>query len=963
MDQRTELKYGDYLHFSGMDCMIVQTIGRGSNAIVYEGEYKDATSLQRKHRVLIKELFPYEQGRHIWRDEQGYICWDEQGKDTWALHRRSFERGNSIHLQLLSQFPDQTGGNLNTYALNRTLYTLLDYTGGRSLDKVVCGNAPQTLPLILQRMRKLLLALSMLHEQGFLHLDISLDNVLLIGQGELERVLLIDYNSIHSQDELTGPDNIYFSAKEGFTAPEVRMGMMSAIGPCTDLFSAACVFYAMLTGSPPTPVQLSHRNPPDASDSPLFRDTPATVKAQLVTIFRRGLCVLPDKRYRSCAAMLRDLEELERRLAGVGVTHAALWEAGRKGVQRLIRQNPSLSYVEREQGLYPLRVREESGHSMPAQALMDAVCDGGGASVLLVGEGGMGKSTALLRSALSGTSRYTPTRPAVVYIPLMGVKQAERHFILDHILMELRFDAKTRTMEDARHALIALLNPEVGPGRTAQVRLLLLLDGLNEATSATSTLLEEIRKLSGYSALRMVIATRTVPEGLALPRAAMVPLQELDVLSALTAHGLLLPESADIRHLLQTPLMLSLYIQTAKNAGEQVQCQSRRELIDGYLNALCQKAATDKVCAMDYRVEAAIRLVLPAIAREIYRCGRPLNDQELFQAVRRCERILRGRVLSRAFPEWIGHSPEILGDGKQRTEAWYGEMVQRILWQQLGLLVRGEDGCYHILHQILQAHLLDLYLENQRRLQSRRTRAGLAATLLTVLMACMGLFAYNAWFKPKPYSERTSEVVLNNAITQYVSCGWQYQLMREMLDEHDARNREQSLINRTTGLTRTASKALQALKEEPADVIPWSNQPFAFDCAEALMALPEQRMAEYIRYIRAYQLVLQGGTSTEEDRFALALRNLLEIDADYAWMLAQCVIMPHMEGVNSQQAVEFNKSLENVPWVQANRQLQMPLGLTSILEKYDRDRSEALDALKAFSVMYDPTIDDIEDSP
>ncbi|MGN0794501.1 MAG: hypothetical protein ACI4MG_08545 [Aristaeellaceae bacterium] len=963
MDQRTELRHGDRLCFPGMDCRIVQTVGCGSNAIVYEGEYQDATSFQRKHRVLIKELFPYEPGGHIWRDGQGNICRDEQGEDTWALHRRSFERGNSIHLQLLAQFPDQTGGNLNTYALNRTLYTLLDYSGGRSLDKVVCGNAPQSLPLILQRMRRLLLALSMLHEQGFLHLDISPDNVLLIGQGELERVLLIDYNSIHSRDELTGQGSIYFSAKEGFTAPEVRTGMTGAIGPCTDLFSAACVFYAMLTGRAPTLVQLSRRKAPDASDSPLLRDAPATVKAQLATIFRRGLCVLPDKRYRSCEAMLRDLEELERRLAGVGVTHAALWEAGRKGVQRLIRQNPSLSYVEREQGLYPLRVREESGDSMPARDWMDAVCGDGGASALLVGEGGMGKSTALLRSALSGTSRYTPAKPAVVYLPLMGVKQAERHFVLDRILMELRFDARTRTMEDARHALIALLNPEAGPGRTAPVRLLLLLDGLNEATGDTSALLEEIRQLSGYSALRMVIATRTVPEELTLPRAAMVPLQEQDVLSALTAHGLLLPESADIRRLLQTPLMLSLYIQTAKNTGGQVQCQSRRELIDGYLNALCQKAATDRGCAADYRVEAAVRLVLPAIAREIHRRGRPLNDRELFQAVRRCERILRGRVLSRAFPEWIGHSPEILGDGKQHAEAWHGEMVQRILWQHLGLLVKGEDGCYRILHQIIQNHLTDIAAENDRRIRSRRARAGLAAALFAVLMACMGIFAYNTWFKPRPYSERTSEVVLNSAITQYVSCGWQYQLMREMLDEHAAGNREQALINRTTGLTRTASKALQALKEEPADVIPWSNQPFAFDSAEALMALPEQRKAEYLRYIRAYQLVLRGDTSTGEERFASALLNLLEIDADYAWMLAQCVIMPHMEGLSAQQEEEFRKSLENVPWVQANRKLQMPSGLTGILEKYNRDRSEALDALKALSVMYDPTIDDTEDSP
>ena len=152
MDHRTELRQGAHLAFPGMDCVIVKAIGRGSNAIVYEGEYRDATSAQRKHRVLIKELFPFDPDGHIWRDGQQRICRDDQGETVWSLHRRSFERGNSIHLQLLTEHPDQTGGNLNTFALNQTLYTLLDYSGGRSLDKALHSGAPQPLPLLLLRL-------------------------------------------------------------------------------------------------------------------------------------------------------------------------------------------------------------------------------------------------------------------------------------------------------------------------------------------------------------------------------------------------------------------------------------------------------------------------------------------------------------------------------------------------------------------------------------------------------------------------------------------------------------------------------------------------------------------------------------------------------------------------------------------------------------------------------------------
>lgn len=34
------------------------------------------------------------------------------------------------------------------------------------------------------------------------------------------------------------------------------------------------------------------------------------------------------------------------------------------------------------------------------------------------------------------------------------------------------------------------------------------------------------------------------------------------------------------------------------------------------------------------------------------------------------------------------------------VETWYGEIVQIILWQRLGLLMHDGNGCYHILHQI-----------------------------------------------------------------------------------------------------------------------------------------------------------------------------------------------------------------------------------------------------------------------
>ena len=69
MDRRTALPPGTILPFPGFPCEIGVEIGRGSNALVYEGSYRDAADQTRVHRVLVKELFPLETDGRIRRME------------------------------------------------------------------------------------------------------------------------------------------------------------------------------------------------------------------------------------------------------------------------------------------------------------------------------------------------------------------------------------------------------------------------------------------------------------------------------------------------------------------------------------------------------------------------------------------------------------------------------------------------------------------------------------------------------------------------------------------------------------------------------------------------------------------------------------------------------------------------------------------------------------------------------
>lgn len=278
MDTRVELQKNDRLFFPGMDCTIDHSVGRGSNVIVYVGYYKDHQNPDLSHRVLIRELFPYDWKGGIVRFPDGDIRIKSEARPLYDLNRRSFLRGNEVHIRLLENIPAGIDLNINTFEYHNTLYSLVGYTGGRNLyeemdraywkDRKVPGT--EALLNIVRILKGALDVLQAFHEAGYLHLDISPDNILLIGDSGKERVTLIDYNSVHTLEEVRRGTSVYYSIKEGYTAPEVLMGRTSQIAERTDLYSMTAVLYRCLTGDRLSRIQsVGTRNPSvSCMDSP-----------------------------------------------------------------------------------------------------------------------------------------------------------------------------------------------------------------------------------------------------------------------------------------------------------------------------------------------------------------------------------------------------------------------------------------------------------------------------------------------------------------------------------------------------------------------------------------------------------------------------------------------------------------------------------------------------------------------
>lgn len=201
-----------------------------------------------------------------------------------------------------------------------TPFLLMDYVDGENLAEVIAHGGRIETSRCLRLFSQVIEALQHVHSAGLIHRDIKPRNIILFKTetGE-EAIKLVDFGivkeSVHAGDTTSGVTQTGdFLGSPLYMSPEQCHG--AELEQRSDIYSAGCVFYEMLTGATPfasnNPVKIvvGHLNEKPTPPSTLMPDKPVLSEA-LDRITLKCLEKNPDYRYHSAAALLHDLSLVE----------------------------------------------------------------------------------------------------------------------------------------------------------------------------------------------------------------------------------------------------------------------------------------------------------------------------------------------------------------------------------------------------------------------------------------------------------------------------------------------------------------------------------------------------------------------------------------------------------------------------------------------------------------------------
>lgn len=271
--------------------IIGNVIGIGGFGVTYLAYSKSADSI-----AAVKEYFP----RGIaHRASDGVTVNTVSAEESAAFEEGAEKLYNEA--EIVSEFKNNPNivKIYDFFRDNNTVYLTMEFLHGKNLKEYIRDNGTLDPPKAAYVAQCVLNALSAMHGANVLHRDISPDNIILCGNGEVK---LIDFGAAR---QIVAERTQNFSAivKFGFAPPE-QYRKKNEQGAWSDIYSLGATLYYALTGDIPSdPISRF-----DNDDT--FSENNFGIDGELWSIITKATKLNSDERYKDSKEMSDALKQL-----------------------------------------------------------------------------------------------------------------------------------------------------------------------------------------------------------------------------------------------------------------------------------------------------------------------------------------------------------------------------------------------------------------------------------------------------------------------------------------------------------------------------------------------------------------------------------------------------------------------------------------------------------------------------
>ncbi len=223
---------------------IESLLNTGGFALIYR-----AVDLEKDEYVVVKECAP--QGL-AYRDESGMVLPLTQAAAAMREHiLTNFRTEAQVLAKLTAAGIENITDYVADFEANGTHYIVMGEAVGYDLHRWAESYRQQGKPFPAQALENILTdmleVLTKVHACGFFHCDIKPANIVIDEEGELT---LIDFGAVRTAEQ-QHDDTVQVSP--GFSPPEFYPSHRAQIGPWTDMYMLAALFYDIIAGRAPEP--------------------------------------------------------------------------------------------------------------------------------------------------------------------------------------------------------------------------------------------------------------------------------------------------------------------------------------------------------------------------------------------------------------------------------------------------------------------------------------------------------------------------------------------------------------------------------------------------------------------------------------------------------------------------------------------------------------------------------------